>query len=166
VGWNIIILNYILINLNDLKLGIQKYHLLLQLIIINNNSIFLWWWWWCGMPCVNNVLQLIVNFMTYNINFNKIWFIDCSKMFIMPKNVFYDLSLVTIRFNMIKEMINNVFNQQLIVNLMIHNINFNKITFIDWSKVFIIPKHVFYDLSYAIIMSNTIKEMIMNVFNN
>ncbi len=87
-------------------------------------------------------------------------------MFIMPKNVFYDLSLVTIRFNMIKEMINNVFNQQLIVNLMIHNINFNKITFIDWSKVFIIPKHVFYDLSYAIIMSNTIKEMIMNVFNN
>jgi hypothetical protein len=27
-------------------------------------------------------------------------------------------------------------------------------------------KHVFYDLSYAIIMSNTIKKMIENVFNN
>jgi len=32
--------------------------------------------------------------------------------------------------------------------------------------MFIIPKHVFYDLSYATIMSNTIKEMTKNVFNN
>ncbi len=38
---------------------------------------------------------------------------------------------------------------------MIHNINFSKIEFIDWSKVFIMPKHVFYDLSYVVIMSNT-----------
>ncbi len=34
-------------------------------------------------------------------------------------------------------------------DLMIHNINFNKIACIDWSKVFIMAKHVFYDLSYA-----------------
>jgi hypothetical protein len=40
---------------------------------------------------------------------------------------------------------------------MIHNINFNKIIFFDWSKVFILPNHVFYDLFYATIMSNTIK---------
>ncbi len=26
---------------------------------------------------------------------------------------------------------------------MIHNINFKKIAFIDWSKVFTMPKHVF-----------------------
>ncbi len=31
----------------------------------------------------------------------------------------------------------------IIVNLMTHNTNFNKITFIDWSKMFIMPKHVF-----------------------
>jgi hypothetical protein len=49
---------------------------------------------------------------------------------------------------------------------MIHDINFNKITFIDWSKVFIMSKHVFYDLSYATIVSNMIKEMTKNVFNN
>jgi hypothetical protein len=49
---------------------------------------------------------------------------------------------------------------------MIYDTNFNKIAFIDWSKMFIMPKHVFYDLSYAITMSNTIKEMILNVFNN
>jgi len=30
---------------------------------------------------------------------------------------------------------------------MIHDTNFNKILFIDCSKVFIMPKHVFYDLS-------------------
>jgi hypothetical protein len=41
---------------------------------------------------------------------------------------------------------------------MIHDINFNKIAFIDWSQVFITPKHVFHDLSYASIMSNMIKE--------
>jgi len=39
----------------------------------------------------------------------------------------------------------------LVINLMIHDINFNKITFVDWSKMFIMPKHVFYDLSYVII---------------
>jgi len=49
---------------------------------------------------------------------------------------------------------------------MIHNINFNKIVFIDWLKMFIIPEHVFYNLSYAITMSNMIKETIKNVFNN
>jgi hypothetical protein len=49
---------------------------------------------------------------------------------------------------------------------MTHNINFNKITFIDWSKVFIMPKHVFYDLSYGTTMSNMIKKMIKNNFNN
>jgi hypothetical protein len=47
---------------------------------------------------------------------------------------------------------------QLVVNLMIHDINFNKIAFIDWSKMFIMPKHVFYDLSYVTTMSNTIKK--------
>jgi hypothetical protein len=55
---------------------------------------------------------------------------------------------------------------QLVVNVMTHDTNFNKITFIDWSKVFIMLKLVFYDLSYGTTMSNTIKEMINNVFNN
>jgi len=49
---------------------------------------------------------------------------------------------------------------------MIHDTNFNKIVIINWSKIFIMPKHVFYDLSYATIMSNTIKETIKNVFSN
>jgi len=49
---------------------------------------------------------------------------------------------------------------------MTHEINFNKITFVDWSKAFIMPKHVFYDLFYAITMFNTIKETTKNVFNN
>jgi len=49
---------------------------------------------------------------------------------------------------------------------MTHDINFNKIAFIDWSKVFIMLKHVFYDLSYATTMSNMIKKMTKNVFNN
>jgi hypothetical protein len=49
---------------------------------------------------------------------------------------------------------------------MTHDINFSKITFIDWSKMLIIPKHVFHDLSYVIIMSNSIKETITNVFSN
>ncbi len=53
-----------------------------------------------------------------------------------------------------------------IINLMFHDISLNKIAFIDWSKIFIMPKHVFYDLSYAITMSNTIKETIENVFSN
>jgi len=47
----------------------------------------------------------------------------------------------------------------------LHETNFNKIVFIDWSKVFIMLKHVFYDLSYATIMSNIVKETIKNVFN-
>jgi hypothetical protein len=47
---------------------------------------------------------------------------------------------------------------------MIHNIKFNEIAYIDWSKVFIMPKHVFYDLSYAITMSNMILKMIKIVF--
>ncbi len=32
---------------------------------------------------------------------------------------------------------------------MVYDIDFNKIAFIDWSKVFIMSKYVFYDLSYA-----------------
>jgi hypothetical protein len=58
------------------------------------------------------------------------------------------------------------------VNKLLHLIiNFmtlisNKIAFIDWLKVFIMSKHVFYDLSYAIVTSNTIKEIIKNVFSN
>jgi hypothetical protein len=39
---------------------------------------------------------------------------------------------------------------------MTHATNFNKISFIDWSKMFIMLKHVFYDLSYATTMSNMI----------
>jgi len=69
--------------LNDLKLGIQKYHLLLQLIAINNNSISNE----CDMPCVNKLLQLIVDLMIHKIIFNKI-----AKVFIMPKYIFYDLT--------------------------------------------------------------------------
>ncbi len=45
---------------------------------------------------------------------------------------------------------------------MTHDINFNKIAFIDWSKMFIMLEHVFYDLFYATIVYNMIK----NVFNN
>ncbi len=41
---------------------------------------------------------------------------------------------------------------------MTHDTNFNKIAFIDWSKVFIMLKHVFYDLSYATTMSNMNKK--------
>jgi len=48
----------------------------------------------------------------------------------------------------------------------LHDNNFNKIAFIDWSKVFIMLKHVIYRLSYATIMSNTFKKMIKNVFSN
>jgi uncharacterized membrane protein YadS len=62
------------------------------------------------MPCVNKVLQLIINLMTYNINFNKIAFIDWSKVFIILKHVFYNLSYATIMSNMIKEIIKNVFS--------------------------------------------------------
>jgi hypothetical protein len=36
-----------------------------------------------------------------------------------------------------------------IVNLMTHDINFNKIAFIESSKVFIMAKHVFYNLFYG-----------------
>jgi hypothetical protein len=36
----IIIFEFMLIYLNDLKLGIQKYHLLLSLIKMNSDSIF------------------------------------------------------------------------------------------------------------------------------
>jgi hypothetical protein len=62
------------------------------------------------MPCVNKVLQLIVNIMTYDINFNKIAFIDWSKMFIMLSHVFYELSYVITMFNIIVKMIKNVFS--------------------------------------------------------
>jgi hypothetical protein len=41
---------------------------------------------------------------------------------------------------------------------MICDINYNKIAFIDWSKMFIMPKYVFYNLFYATIMSNMIEE--------
>jgi hypothetical protein len=53
-----------------------------------------------------------------------------------------------------------------IVNLMTHDTDFNKISFIDWLRMFMMLKHVFYDLSYATIISNVIKKMIMNVFIN
>ncbi len=53
---------------------------------------------------------------------------------------------------------------QLLVKLMIHDTNFNKIAFIDWSKMFIMQKHVFYNLAYVITMSNMIKKMTKNVF--
>jgi hypothetical protein len=85
-------------------------------------------------------------------------------MFIMPKHVFYDLSYATTMSNMIKEMTKNV--QQLVINLMIHDINFNNIAFTNWLKMFIMSKHIFYNLSYATIMSNTIKEITNNGFNN
>jgi hypothetical protein len=55
---------------------------------------------------------------------------------------------------------------KLVINLMTHDINFNKITFINQSKLFIMSEHVFYDLSYATINSNMIKDMPKNVFNN
>ncbi len=48
--------------------------------------------------------------MTHDTKFNKIAFIDCSKMFIMPKHVFYNLSYATIIFNMLKKLIKNVLN--------------------------------------------------------
>jgi hypothetical protein len=44
---------------------------------------------------------------------------------------------------------------------MTHDTNFNQITFINWSKLFIMSKHIFYNLSYATTMSNMIKEMTM-----
>jgi hypothetical protein len=47
---------------------------------------------------------------------------------------------------------------------MIHDININKITFIDWSKMFIMPKCVFYNFSYAIIMFNMIKKWLKMYF--
>ncbi len=49
---------------------------------------------------------------------------------------------------------------------MTHDTNFNKIAFSDWLKVFMMLKHVFYDLSYATIISNMIKKMTKNVFIN
>jgi len=49
---------------------------------------------------------------------------------------------------------------------MTHNNNFNKIAFINWLKMFIMPKHVFYDLFYIVIMSKMIKETTKNVFSN
>jgi hypothetical protein len=82
----------------------------------------------------------------------------------MPKHVFYDLSYATTMSNMIKEMTKNV--QQLVINLMIHDINFNNIAFTNWLKMFIMSKHIFYNLSYATIMSNTIKEITNNGFSN
>jgi hypothetical protein len=54
---------------------------------------------------------------------------------------------------------------QLIINLMIHDTSFNKIAF-DWSKMFLMPKHLFYSLSYTTTMFNTIKKMIKNVFSS
>ncbi len=54
----------------------------------------------------------------------------------------------------------------IVVNLMTHDINFNKISFINWSKMFILPKHGFYDLSYVITLSNTILKRTKNVFSN
>jgi hypothetical protein len=53
---------------------------------------------------------------------------------------------------------------QLLLNFMIHDVNFNKITFIDWSKMFIMFKHVFYDFSYATIMSNVPLKKWLKIF--
>jgi hypothetical protein len=61
------------------------------------------------MPCINKMLQGVVNFMIHKINFNKITFIDSPKVFIMPKHVFYDLSYATTMSNMIKKTSKNVF---------------------------------------------------------
>jgi hypothetical protein len=55
---------------------------------------------------------------------------------------------------------------ELVINLMPHDIHFNQIELIDWSKMFIMSKDVFCNLSYAITISNMIKEMIKNIFNN
>jgi hypothetical protein len=55
---------------------------------------------------------------------------------------------------------------QLVVNFVAYDTNFNKITIINWSKVFIMPKHVFYNLIYAIITFNTIHETTKFFFNN
>jgi hypothetical protein len=55
---------------------------------------------------------------------------------------------------------------ELVVNFMIHDTHFNKIAFFDWSKMFKMLKHVFYNLFYAITTSNMIKEVTKNVFNN
>jgi len=41
---------------------------------------------------------------------------------------------------------------------MVHDINFNKIAFIVWSKVFIMSKYVVYDLSYAITCPTRLKK--------
>jgi hypothetical protein len=41
LGKYIIIFEFILIYFDDLKLGIEKYHLLLQLIVINSDLIFI-----------------------------------------------------------------------------------------------------------------------------
>jgi hypothetical protein len=49
---------------------------------------------------------------------------------------------------------------------MTQNTNFNKIAFIDWLKIFVMPKHVFYDWFNVTTMSNMIKESNKNVFNN
>jgi hypothetical protein len=86
LGKYINIFIFILICLNDLKLGIKNYHLLLWLIVINNDSIFNDDDVTCHV--LIRCLQLIINFMTHDINFNKIAFIDWSKMFIMPKHIF------------------------------------------------------------------------------
>jgi len=47
---------------------------------------------------------------------------------------------------------------------MIHDINLIKIAFIDWSKLFIMPKHVFYNMLYLTTMCNMIKETTKNAF--
>ncbi len=105
----IYIFEFLLIYLNDLKLAIKKYHLFLQLITINSDSNF--------------------------------YDDDVGGQFQLQ-------------------------GVQLVVNFMTHDTNFNKNAFIDWSKVFIMPKHVFYDLSYGTTMSNTIKETTINGFKN
>jgi hypothetical protein len=71
-------------------------------------------------------------------------------MFIIPKHVFNDLSYATTISNSRSRKWLKM-SLALVINFMMHDINFNKITFVDWSKMFIMPKHVFYDLSYVII---------------
>jgi hypothetical protein len=75
-----------------------------------------------------------MNFMICDANFNKITFIDWSQMFIMLKHyVFNDLSYAITMFNVPLKNDLKCF-EQLVINLMVHDINFSKVTFIHWSQ--------------------------------
>jgi hypothetical protein len=78
----------------------------------------------------------------------------------MLKHVFYKLSYA------ITTQLRKQIKMSLATSNQLHDTNFNQIPFIDWSKVFIMSKHVFYNMSYATIMSNMINKMTKNVFSN